>query len=407
MKPNDSEIQELAQQFQDVADTGGFNPFALFAGTSEFHSIFVADFPPSIRRGMALFAAGEAGPLDSLVEEFIQQGHNAATARDQVSLLLNAAVGMCVITVQNDQACATIPQLFFGHFSQEYKDQVIQLCGDDFPNGDELKTALNQLAMTLKPGQHGPQHFASADGTTDAFDFWTGFAGQLRELHENGIGAGMGMDERQSDLAHWVGQAVDDLSAKGHELDGDELLDVIHCHGASRNIPAALSQLDKLLSAFEPEDEELLLSIEALSKIAIGEGQAQLITDFIAAHAEDLNPLLAGFYEWELLRFKLLVAAQADHDVQLAQVNELKQADRKSFRHDLNREPLWQVTSDNPGTLFTLQEAADVLDRSLNFVAKRLESGTIPFVIQGDERCIPENGLKAWKAIMETHELID
>ena len=97
---------------------------------------------------------------------------------------------MCIITLQNDQACVTIPQLFFGHFSQEYKDQVIQLCGDDFPDGDDLKTALNQLAMTLTPGQHSPQHFASADGTTEAFDFWTGFAQQLRELHENGIGFG-------------------------------------------------------------------------------------------------------------------------------------------------------------------------------------------------------------------------
>ena len=45
MKPNDQNMQELAQQFQDVADTGGFNPFALFAGSTEFHSVFLADFP--------------------------------------------------------------------------------------------------------------------------------------------------------------------------------------------------------------------------------------------------------------------------------------------------------------------------------------------------------------------------
>jgi hypothetical protein len=73
----------------------------------------------------------------------------------------------------------------------------------------------------------------------------------------------------------------------------------------------------------------------------------------------------------------------------------------------LNREPLWHVTGKESGTLLSLQEAATKLDRSLNFVAKRLQSGTIPFIIKGEERHIPERGLAAWQAIMEQHELID
>ena len=101
------------------------------------------------------------------------------------------------------------------------------------------------------------------------------------------------------------------------------------------------------------------------------------------------------------------MAEQASTAEQLAQVEALKKADRKSFRHDLNREPLWHVTGKESGTLLSLQEAATKLDRSLNFVAKRLQSGTIPFIIKGEERHIPERGLAAWQAIMEQHELID
>ena len=405
MTTNDQNIRELAEQFQNVADTGGFNPFALFAGSTSFHSIFVADFSPSIQRARTAFQAGVPGPLDSLVEEFIQQGHNPATAREQVQLLLNAAVGMCVITLQNDQSCITIPQLFFGHFSQEYKEQVIQLCGNDFPDPEELSSALNQLAMTLQPGQHSPNHFASAQGITKPIDYWKDFSQQLRDLHEHGIG--FGVDDRQKDLAHWVGSSIDLLADTGHELDGDELLDVIYCHCAARNVSAALRQLSNLLTNFEPEDEELLLTFDAICKVAIQDGLSHLVQPFIAEHTADILPPLGGIYEWEIIRFKLLVSDQASLEAQLAQAEELKRADRKSFRHDLNREPLWQVTTQDTGPLLELAQAAELLDRSLNFVGKRLESGAIPFVIQEGERKIPEHGLKAWKAIMETYELID
>ena len=213
-------------------------------------------------------------------------------ARQQVELLLSAAVGMCVVVLQNDQGFITIPQLFFGQLNAPFQEQVVELCGEEFPDVDGLKKSLHQLAERLKPGSHSPNHFAAADGSSKAFDFWRAFAEGIRQAQDEQFA--VLRDDRQADLAHWVGINVQSLAASGLELDGDDLLNAVYCFIAAREVEGAIAQLAQLLDSYEPEDEELLLTLEALAKVAIGQGQASLLSDFAAQRSDDIEPSWAG-----------------------------------------------------------------------------------------------------------------
>ena len=69
-------------------------------------------------------------------------------------------------------------------------------------------------------------------------------------------------------------------------------------------------------------------------------------------------------------------------------------------------EPLWRVGVPCSDLLDT-QAAADLLDRSVSFVSKRLEQGTLPFRHDDGEVRIPEAALRNWQAVMDAHQLLE
>ena len=73
----------------------------------------------------------------------------------------------------------------------------------------------------------------------------------------------------------------------------------------------------------------------------------------------------------------------------------------------MNKEALWIVRTPPRGKTLETADAADLLDRSLNFMAKRIDSGTIPSYRDGDDVSIPETALQAWQAVVETFKLLD
>ncbi|TVR43388.1 MAG: hypothetical protein EA402_09835 [Planctomycetota bacterium] len=405
MSSSNDDIQAFAREFQQAAGEGGFNPLSLFTGEPRFHSLFLAPFSPSMQDARESFLKDGSGPLSGLVQQFSQSGLSPVEAAERARQMLSAAQGMCVVVLQDDQGLSTIPQLFFGHLESAYQESVRQLCGESLAADPALEKALKQLAQAAQAGAQGYQLYAAVDSHGNARDYWSELGAALLAGLDEGIFLGAG--NRLADLAHWVQLALCGLSDSGKRLEGDELVTVIRCQVLAGNIPAAIISSNLLLEGFEPEDEELLHLLEQISQHAIRLGRPEAAIDFLERQSSAINAILGGCYEWELLRFKALAAAGSDEGRMLAQAEALMRADRKSFRHDLNREPLWQVTSADPGACLSVHQAAEVLDRSINFVAKRLEAGTIPFAQTGEERRIPEAALKAWKAIQDTYRLID
>lgn len=401
------DVTQFAQEFQDAAQGGGFNPFSLLTGAQAFHSVFLAPFTPQMQAAVDEFLATRAGPLAYLVDQFQQQGGlSPAEAAERVGLMLRASGGMLVVVQADDQGITTIPQLFFGHLDEPVIKQAVDTCGPDWPHKDDLRAALLGLRRVLERGQPAPTAlFATVDGRDDAREYWL----DLAEHFLGGLDEGIfpGMSERQRDLAYWLSSALATLRLQGVELDGDELYAAARCQLLAGAVDGAMGATAELVSDYDVEDERLLVLLEHLVGVAIREGQPERAVTFLAEQAAAIDQVLGGLYELALVRFKAHAAAQADGATLVAAAAALKKADRKSFRHDLNREPLWQVTVKEPGELLAVEDVADRIERSVNFVAKRVESRTIPVVVDGDEVRIPAAGLAAWQAVVAEFGLLD
>ncbi|MFW5845872.1 MAG: hypothetical protein ACOCXJ_06570, partial [Planctomycetota bacterium] len=186
------------------------------------------------------------------------------------------------------------------------------------------------------------------------------------------------------------------------------LLLAARCAAAALDLDAALELSGRLLDDYEPEDEEALHLVEGLARAGLIARDPQRVAAFLADRWADLNGIFGGpCYEAALARLRCLAAAQAPAAELIPAVELLKQADRKAFRHDLNREPLWAVVQEDPGELLDTAAAARRIDRSASFVAKRLEQATIPVTRMDGQLRVPARGLDAWYALMCHFGLLD
>lgn len=405
MPSGNDDFRDFAQQFQQVADGGGFDPFALLTGDNVFHSVFLAPFAPSMQEAITTFLADGSGPMLDLVEQFRQSGLAPAEAAARARAMLEHAQGMCVIVQENDQGLNTIPQLFFGVLDDTFIEHAVLTCGENFPHAAGLRSCLQKLAKKLKPSSPAHHCFALAQGRCEPDAYWIDLAERLLGGLDEGVLPTT--SPRHRDLAFWIIQALRDSGDQKQDWDGDSLMLLARLAILAGDGEQAGIWISRMLADYEPEDEALLAVLEQWGQEAISSGNPQALTTFLDAEAPSINALLGGVYELELLRFKALAAGQASAEQLVAQSEAMQRADRKSFRHDLGREPLWQVTLADPGPSVDVAQAADILDRSINFVAKRLDNRTIPNALVDGEVVIPRQALSAWKAVMDTHRLID
>jgi len=393
------DVQGFARELQQAATSGGFDPFSMLTGQRRFHSVFLAPVSPGLRSAMDRFLSDGGGPLQGVVEQFKAGGVDAAEANARARSLFEAAEGMCVVVLEDNQGLLTIPQLFFGHLDDDYLDQVVKLCGEDFADRDALKGTLLGIRHEAERGNRWPALYGAGGlASDDAIDYWQEVGERLVASVDEGLFGSSA--ERLADLAHWTAAAIP-LSAEG-DIDGEQLLLCARCHLLAREVEAAVAAAGSLVSAYEPEDEALAVLVDRLSTSAVAAGRPDLAVAFFRDHAAALEGILGGCYELALPRFRATAAAMPDAETLIAAAEELKRADRKAFKHDLNREPLWRCVVEDPGQLLDTGEAAELLDRSVNFVAKRLEQGTIPFHRSQDgEVRIPKDGLEAWRRMME------
>ncbi|TVR14659.1 MAG: DNA-binding protein [Planctomycetota bacterium] len=405
MASGNDDFHDIAQQFQQAADSGGFDPLSLLTGDNYFHSVFLAPFAPSMQKAIAAFLDDGRGPLQHLTDQFRSSGLSAAEAAMRARGMLEHAQGMCVIVQENDQGLNTIPQLFFGHIDDTFIDHAVLTCGEQFSHAQTLRRCLKNLARSLKPETPSYKCFALAQGSATPAAYWFDLAERLIGGLDDGVLPNL--NARLRDLSFWIIHALSQRQEQENDWDGDALMLLSRLAMVAGDHQHVGRWMARMLADYEPEDEALLQALEQWAQEAITTGQPHLLSDFLAQQAEAINQILGGIYELELLRFKILAAGQASADDLLAQSDAMQRADRKSFRHDLGREPLWQVTIADPGPSIDVAEAADILDRSINFVAKRLDNRTIPHAWRGDELVIPRQALAAWKAVMDHHRLID
>ena len=137
-----ADAEQFATEVQKLSSNGRFDPFALLAGEVGWHSLFLAPFSPSLSEARSRFLADGSGPLAAVVQQFQQGGADATAAAHNARTVFERAQGMCVVVLAGDRGLDTVPQLFFGHLEDAYRQQVVQLCGEKFSQGEALRQAL-------------------------------------------------------------------------------------------------------------------------------------------------------------------------------------------------------------------------------------------------------------------------
>ena len=397
------EVKQFANQFQQMTGVGGFNPMSLITGHRSWHSVFLAPFTPSLSKAIEQYLRSGDGPLLPSVEAMAKEsGKTLDEIAGQARQVFSAAQGMCVVVLADDQGLSTLPQLFFGHLEPDYCKQIVESCGPALPNRELLGDAIERLRTLSQSGETWPALVASAEGTEDVSEYWSDILDQL--IHSMDEGLLMGGVAPLRDLAFW---AAAGLRLSNEELDGDELYASTRALTLSGDVAAACECASQMLSDYEPEDEDLARMLEALLAAALAERATADLRKLLKDQAQACNEILGGSYELARVRFQAAVADQAPTMELIHLAEELQSADKRSFRHDLGREPLWQVAVAEPGELLDTNAAADRLDRSIHFVAKRLENASIPVWSDGEQLRIPQTSLDTWKTVMDHFGLLE
>lgn len=394
----------LARNMQDLFGEQGFNPMALFAGEIRYLAVFIAPLPPAVESAVARLMHCDDGPLLAMVEQFTAGGMAPVEARAKVKELFSAAQGMCVVVLVDDQGPSIAQQLYFGHLDEAYRAHVAGMFREDFPGRDPLAAGLLNLRHALDHGRRWPDLVAAADGDDDPRRFWPMLAAHIARSHEEGI---VPNAARMGDLPWWVAVSMVTVEGASPLWDADARLNLTRTCLIGSDIEAGCHHLACLLAAAAVDDETLAEILDLLAAVAVTSGQPAQAALFFVRQAALLDEVLGGCWELAFPRFRVLAAAMAPLEDLMPAAEALQAADRKAFRHAMHREPLWRVRVNNPGELLDTQAAAELLDRSTTFVAKRLEQGTIPSFRQDDAVRIPRLALERWKAVMDHFELLD
>ena len=398
------ESDDIAKAFNELTGQADFDPMrmmaGLMAGKARFHSVFLAPFTPTFAESRARYLADGSGPLASIADELGRQGapDPAAAARQ----MLAAAQGMCVVVIALDHAVTTVPQLFFGHLPPELRQQMVDACGPEFPEREDLAAGLAQLAERIQRNRW-PALVAGPALGEDLGSYWLELAAALLEGLDGGM-MGPGR-ERSADLAWWVSQGVL-ITRAGGSIDADDLELLARVQLFAGDAAAAGQGIDALIRAGGADEETVIELLGSFVEGAIAAGQAEKAAAWLAGQREAWDALLGGLYDLPLALLRLQAAAGVGSAELVATARLLATVDRKAARNDLTKEPIWQVVGE-PGTLLDTAQAAERIGRSTSFVAKRLEGKTIPWCRSAEQVRLPERALDAWKAVMDELKLLD
>lgn len=397
------DLKAFTDQIQDAAAGGQFHPLQLFAGTSHLHSVLLVPLSPQVEAARTAFLKDGSGPFAGLPQQIqSQQQLDSASAMQQARLMMQQTQGFCVIVIENDQGLQPMPHMVLGSLPDDFIEALaasLQEAG----LAEETRSAL--LHLRDKAAQDGmPIHdYFISDISDDAAEFWPDTAARLCEGLDEGVLPAAGAPI--SDLAWCCAQAMRSACA---ELDGEELLLHARCAALGAELEDGLQSLATVLTEYEIEPDDILPVCEELGRLAQRSGRGLEMERVLQQQEAEFSEELASCYELALLRFRLLASSAVDAEQLIPAAELLQQIDSRACRHDLNKEPVWQVhRTDADDELLDTADAAELLERSLQFVSKRLSNGTLPCLQQDGEWLLPRRALLAWQAVMQRLQLLD
>ena len=384
------DTRAMAAELSGMLKAGAGDPLALLAGQWSFHSCFLAPFSPGFAAAREQFLVDGGGPLSATVEQLRHQGLSAGEATETARKLMTAAQGLCVAVVAGDHGVATVPQPFFGNLDPAWRDGAAQVLAADYrPAFAAALAALERVAdrgwprLVAGPALKGE----------DVRGYWLDLAHGAAEYSELTGNRG---DARMVDLGHWIGAA---LVALPGDLEAEDHAALCRCALAAGALPAACAHLAACATG---DGGDLVVEhLDALATTACQRGGDAATAAWLAGPGSALGCA----YDVALARVRLLAAA-GEGGLAPA-VDALITADRKLARQALTREPLWQVTAEDPGELLDTAAAAELLGRSPTAIAKRLEARTIPLHARDGQVRIPRRALDAWREALGRHGLIE
>ncbi len=401
MPDPDPDLSAFANDLQSMATQGGFDPFQMISGATGLHTVFLAPMPPNLTTSIADLVERGTGDLLAVVRQFESQGRTAEQARDEATAMFRAAQGVLVAVLAHDHGLVTVPQLFFGHLEPDYRAHALTTLGERFPDPKGVTTALERLADMLSAGVRWPGLVAGPRVGADVRAAWLDLAARLAAARSGSFAVAA---ERQADLAWWIAQA---LSTLGVGRDADELGLLATCQVMGGDLAAASHTIVAATTREDLEDEELVALVTDLADGAIRAGTPLLAADWLTVGIPAIEARTGRCFELWQAQVRCLTAAGVPAERLLPACTELMARDRKSARHELTREPIWRVTVPDPGELLDTADAAALTGRSPTFIAKRLESGTMPSHRKGDEVRLPRTALTAWLAVMAEFKLLE
>lgn len=385
------DVKAMAAELSGLLKAGGGDPLSLLAGDWSFHSCFLAPFTPGFAAARQQFLVDGGGPLSATVEQLRHQGLSAPEAAETARRLMDAAQGLCVAVVAGDHGVATIPQPWFGSLEPAWREGAVQVLAPDYraPFASALAVLAEQEDRGWPRRVAGP---ALKDGDLRAY--WLELAHGAAEFCELTNGR---PDARLADLGHWIGEAVAVLAPTGLEVEDHAAL--CRCRLAASGFAAACTHI----AACAGDDAAVEL-LDALAATVCQRGGDAAVAAWLASPAA---AALGCPYDTALARVRVLAAAGAGAAELAPAVDALIAADRKLARQALTREPLWQVTAEDPGELLDTAAAAELLGKSPTAIAKRLEARTVPLHARDGQVRIPARALQAWREALGRHGLAE
>ena len=396
--------------FEQLAQQPDFNPLQmmseLMAGKTRFHSVFIAPFTPTFASARQQYLTDGTGPLTSIAAELARQG--APDAPSAARSMLGAAQGMCVVVIAMDHGVSMIPQLFFGNLEPAMRAQMVTACGDAFPDRAELESALAHLASRI------PKELIAGPAWDGEFtSYWLELAAAVVEGLEEGHPGFSGGPDRLADLGWWVSQGIVH-SHVGNTLSADDVDLLVRCQLLAGDAAAAGQGIDVLIRSGEIDEEVVIELVNSYADGAIRSRQVVAAAQWLATQMPAWNTALNGLYDLPLALLRIQAAAGVGPSDLLPTARMLMAKNRKAARNDLTKEPIWEVVI-GPGEVLDTVAAAQVVDRSTSFIAKRLEARTMPWHrhhssserVSADQVRIPTQALSAWLAVMNEFTLLD
>lgn len=398
------DFEHLAKELESGLDAPNAmrDLLGMISGKRRLLALALTPLPEAFQTQVAEFVHTGTGQLAGLAQHFIRQGAPPASALGQAQDYAKRIQGFLVLFSEDDQHADCVTTVFTDDSFTDGKNDLVKSLAQSLATPSaEISAAVDRLCQRAVKGGGLETMIAAPGGSDDPAAIWSTLARRLLHSRANAIHGG------GTDLSQAFGLVAMGLARTERSPSLSRRLDRSRCHALGGQTAEALESLTGLLPNNSIESETLEGLVCDLVEGAIRSGNTAVLIAGLGGLRQALEGNLGGSYEVERAIFRALTASQASGEDLIAAVERLQKADKRAWRHDLTREPLWSVTF-APKETISVEEAATLLGRSTSAVSKRLETGRLPTYRDAENHIvIPKQAFLAWKAVVERFSLLD